>query len=159
MSATASVGLGFFSGSASVQFLQQNDYSSYSNYVFIHSEIQDPKQIIPPPPLLDSARPFLAERAVKFGEQYGDQFVYGVQTGGSFTAIIEIQSSSSSEHSSTATQVQASLPFGIGGDVEFAKTVDALNSSGRRSRMFRVNVPYGFKSATSGAIAPGGQPR
>src|SRR4029077_12682700 len=45
------------------------------------------------------------------------------------------------------------------GSTPSSARVRASCSSDRRSRMFRVNVPYGFKCCHFRAIAPGGQPR
>jgi hypothetical protein len=131
MSLSESVGLGFFSESAGYSFFQQSAYNSYSNYVFIHAEVKNPERVLDPPPLLPSAKQFVSQGAVKFGEQYGDEFVYGVQSGGSFTAIISVQSSSSEDQNKASAQLQLSLPIGVGGDAEFSQAIQALKSFNR----------------------------
>jgi hypothetical protein len=109
MSAEASIGIGMFSGDASLDYRRTVSLNSYSTYMLVKVSVLNPTQTIRNPSFNDAARLALAADAVRFRNLCGNLFVSSLSTGGEFTALISISSRSEQEKRELDTAVSASV--------------------------------------------------
>lgn len=113
ISVEASGGVGLFSASASMDFCKSCELDSSSVFLLVSVKVTNAFTMIDAPGISQAAAALLASGNVTaFQDQYGDMFVRGLQTGGSFFGVIEIKTSSETDKQSLSTSISAAYgPF------------------------------------------------
>src|SRR5690554_1846486 len=108
-SAAASLGVGIFEGSASAQFFSSRIVHSYSLYVYVDVVVKNPAVVLKRSRFTPQAKQVIQKGAKEFLSYAGNCYVYGIRTGGRFTAIAEFQSKTEEEYKATAASVSAAI--------------------------------------------------
>jgi len=131
ISVEANGGIGLFSASAAMNFSQSCQMNSSSVFLIVSVKVTNAFTMIEAPGISQAAAALLAAGNVTaFQNQYGDMFVRGLQTGGSFFGVIEIETKSETDQQSTSASVSAAYgPFGGSGNFSssFTQTVESHN--------------------------------
>jgi hypothetical protein len=124
---------GLFGGSDKFKMAQDASFKSYSVFLFVDIIVQNPskhligEQLAPTPSALLSAGNF-----DRFRQEFGDFYIKGIKMGGEYCAIVEIETTDSSDQTNISNKLETAGFFGAGGadlattfSSEFAKvTVD-----------------------------------
>jgi hypothetical protein len=106
----ASVNYGLFHGSASFDFAQSQKFSRFSNYLLASVRVINPFRQMHDIKITDSARKLLENgKTDRFREQFGDRFVQGIQTGGSFYSLLEFTSESDEDQRKMAATIDVGM--------------------------------------------------
>jgi hypothetical protein len=128
---------GLFSASAAAEFLSQSNFSRYHTYVLARCIVGAPDQIISDPQIKDTV---LAEAKTMtkeaFNQVYGTEFLKGVQLGGYYYGVIEIESVSSEEQQQIAVAVSGS-GWGVSVDVTVSQKL-AKATENRSKKVFAI---------------------
>lgn len=120
--ASASFLGGLFGASAEVKISQNQDINSYYTYSLVQVNVINPPRLLRNPRLKDAARDVLVEQGwQEFAAQYGWEYIEGVITGGSYYALIEIQTTNEVQQQNVKTKLGAYYGlFKLSGEVETA---------------------------------------
>lgn len=106
---TASLGYGAFSGSGRLQILESHTYNSFTDYLAIKIHIENPTKMLKTEVLTDEALKRCKEGQEDFLKYAGNEFIYGIVTGGEAIAIYEFQSKDESDRKSMQLDIDASV--------------------------------------------------
>jgi hypothetical protein len=127
ISASASGGIGLFSASARMDYAKSCAINTSSVFALISVQITEAFQSIKSPGIDPAAAAVLANgNEQRFRQQYGDMFVRGIQSGGVFFGLIEIQTKDETDKESVSASVSASYA--------------AFSASGQFSQSFQDTV-------------------
>ena len=113
LNADAAAMFGLFGGSASFNFGQQRKFHSFSQFLVVSIQVQNPLLQIPDPVLTPSAHGLLAAgQTDQFQQEFGDSFVLGIGTGGLYYAILEFTSQSQEDLENISGKLEAG-EFGV----------------------------------------------
>lgn len=86
-------------GSIKAKFLSSFKEDSYTVYIFVYVLVNNSQTLLDMTenPLTESAANLFVTNPREFINQYGDMFVYGINTGGEYIGILEISSSTTEE--------------------------------------------------------------
>lgn len=127
--ASASFGWGVFSSDATAHFIQTGEFTQYNNFVLARVTIANPFRMLSARALTDPpALGWAKAGANVFISRCGDQFIYGRQTGGDMTAIIQFSSTSDSDQQQVTASINASLAGFGGGSAEFSNKLQKLTT-------------------------------
>ena len=131
ISVEANGGIGLFSASAAMNFSQSCQMNSSSVFLLVSVKVMNAFTMIEAPGITPAAAALLANGNVTaFQQQYGDMFVRGLQTGGSFFGVIEIEASSETDQQSVSASVSAAYgAFGGSGSFSSSFTQAVSNRS------------------------------
>jgi hypothetical protein len=115
VSANASFGNGVFSADASVQYLSSTKLTSYSSYLLVTSSNQNARQLLTHYTLTNEAKSALRSGLPQFVKLCGDQYVSGLVTGGSISAVLSASSSTTAEQEDASATLHAA---GFGGSLD-----------------------------------------
>jgi hypothetical protein len=117
VSAEANGGIGLFKASARLDYAKSCNMNSSSVFLIVRVQVTNAFTMIKQPGISQAAATLLANGDVAaFQRQYGDMFVRGLQTGGSFFGVIQIQTSSETDKQSISAKVSAAYgAFGASG--------------------------------------------
>jgi hypothetical protein len=131
ISVEANGGVGLFSASARMDYAKSCQMNSSSVFLLVRIQVTNAFTMIKQPGISQAAATLLANGNVTaFQQQYGDMFVRGLQTGGCFYGVIEIETSSETDQQSVSASVSAAYgPFGGSGSFSdsFKQTVSNRN--------------------------------
>ena len=99
--ASASFSSGAYSGNASVSYATSKTMSRYHEFLLINEEVTNLTQFLKSTNLTDKAAKVVKD-PFKFRAMCGDQFIVGIQTGGTFSAILNATANSEQEQTSVA---------------------------------------------------------
>lgn len=129
LSASVSYSALFVSASASASFLTQSSFSRYRTYVVGRCIVSLPDRSIKEPKLkaevLGQAKAITKDQ---FTQIYGSEFLRGIQAGGAYFGVIEIESTSSEEQEQIAVAVSAS-GWGFSADVSISKQLEQVTKT------------------------------
>lgn len=109
VSASASLGIGPFSGSAEAKYASLQQINRYSTYLLVSVTVYNSARIIRSPRLNPEAYTLLQNEGWDtFEQRYGPQYMAGVRTGGSYHALITINTTSKQEQNEISAAVSAS---------------------------------------------------
>ena len=114
---SASFGNGIFSADASVQYLSSSNVTQYSSYLMVTSTNKNAQQLLTRYHLTSDAKKALKQGLPQFVALCGDQFVSGVVTGGSLSAVISASSKTTAEQIDANATLHAA---GWGGSVDIS---------------------------------------
>lgn len=129
VSAKASGGIGLFSASARFDFAQKCKVHSSSVFLVVSVKITEAfKSIAQPGIEAEAAALLAANNTDRFREEFGDMFVRGIQSGGQFFGVIEVQTRDQTDSKTISAGLSASYAaFSASGS--FDKTfTDTVNS-------------------------------
>lgn len=98
--------IGWFSTNSSMQSLQSTVQNGLSNFLVATISVSNQTKNLKNPSLTQEAEKLLKKDPVKFYENYGDQFISGIVTGGTIHVIYEFFSTSLEEKKSLAVNVK-----------------------------------------------------
>ncbi|MDA2302631.1 hypothetical protein PDN43_25860 [Bacillus cereus] len=86
-------------GSTKAKFFSSFKEDSYTVYIFVYVLVNNSQTLLDMTenPLIDGAANLFVNSPEEFINQYGDTFVYGINTGGEYIGILEISSSTKEE--------------------------------------------------------------
>jgi hypothetical protein len=126
ISSDLSAAVGLFGGSAKFRFAERCQLHNYSLYLVMHAKVLNDLAQVSAPQLKPDAELLLRNGDFpRFREQFGDQFVMGIRTGGQLDIVLEIQKFSSTNSNDVKVDLAAG---GILGPVT-GKTEDAINDT------------------------------
>ena len=89
LSASASFGFGIFGGDLAVQFMQSDTFNSFENFIFIDVLVTNPSMVLKSYNLTVPALEKANRGMMPFIKYCGNSFIYGTQTGGRLTAVVQ----------------------------------------------------------------------
>jgi hypothetical protein len=132
LSVEANGGIGLFSGSARMDYAKSCSIHSSSVFLIVRIQVTQAFTMIKQPGIDPAAAALLANGNVtRFQEQYGDMFVRGIQTGGQFFGVIQVDTHSESDQESVSASVSAAYgPFGASGSFsdQFKQALNGRNT-------------------------------
>lgn len=145
---SASFGFGFYSGSASFEFMKNTNISKFSSIVCAKVLVHNSAEYIKKLEFNEEAIHLLGEgteeNVGRFFSRFGDCFVFGRQTGGYFYALAEIVSESAEEQREITAAIEGSIgPFSGSG-----RFSDKLLEVSRKNQ---VHITY-IRNGSSGAL-------
>ncbi|MBV9509768.1 MAG: PASTA domain-containing protein [Caulobacteraceae bacterium] len=131
ISASASGGVGLFSASARMDYAKSCAVNSSSVFAMVSIQVTEAFQMIKAPGIDPAAASVLANgNESRFRQQYGDMFVRGLQTGGVFFGMIEIETKDETDKQSLSIAVSGSYAaFSASGQFSQSFT-DAVKNRG-----------------------------
>lgn len=108
VSAAASMGFGIGRGSAEAQYLRESSSNRYAYFFTVRSEVTNPTEELRSARLTDTARALVGHDPAAFVQQCGTHFVSGRVTGGSFFAIVRINTESLADYNNVQTRMSGS---------------------------------------------------
>ena len=131
ISVEANGGIGVFSASARMDYAKSCQMNSSSVFLLVRIQVTNAFTMIKQPGISPAAATLLANGNVTaFQQQYGDMFVRGLQTGGCFYGVIEIETKSETDKQTVSASVSAAYGlFGGSGSFSssFTQTVSSRN--------------------------------
>jgi len=147
VSASVNGSYGLFSASASGSYLKETEVNSYSLFFLINSLVQNNEERVTNFVLTDRARNLPAD---DFRARFGDYFVVGVVSGGTFYSLMELKTDSqqTKEEISVGTEADyGGATFSIGGkfssDIKSAASHTGVNLSIKQQA---IGAPSWFNS-------------
>jgi hypothetical protein len=129
INASASFSSGVYSGNASIAYASSKKISRYGEYLLINEQVENVTRFLKSTVLTVDAKK-VRNNAFKFRQMCGDQFIVGIVTGGSFSAILKA-SSSSEEDQKSAKATFSAAAYGGSLDVATTSTFKDLVTKGR----------------------------
>jgi hypothetical protein len=127
--ASASFGWGAFSGNATVSYATSKKISRFGEYLLINETVENVTRFLKSTALTPAANK-VRKDPFKFRQMCGDQFIVGVVTGGSFSAILNASSSSEDDQTSAKATFSAAA-YGNKLDVQTVSNFKDLVTHGR----------------------------
>lgn len=152
ISASVNGSYGAFSGTATGNFVKSVSVNSYSVYFLIDSFVQNSEQVLSDFFLDETQRTLSAEN---FYQKFGDYYVSGFISGGSFLALLEMQTSSREVKDEISTSLEANYDakaFSIGGKF----STDIKNASKHSGVQLQVHLQEVGVSGASDDLKDGG---
>jgi hypothetical protein len=135
ISASASGGVGLFSGSARFKFSKERQVNDSSVFLIVTVQVINPFQQIKAPGITKPASDLLGDgQTQKFQDEFGDMFVRGLVTGGLFFGVIEVQTHDLDEKTKVSASLKASYAaFSADGtfDTNFHQTLQTHQTTVR----------------------------
>jgi hypothetical protein len=145
LDAKASFGLGPFSADASYRFYEENKYSSNNIYLFLRVKVTNVSETLREFELTSGAWNILQTgNLAKFLSSCGDSFISGRTTGGEFSTIIQIGTTSTENKKDIEAQLRAG-GFGWSANGSVQESLAQI----RRTNTIRVDM---FKRGGIGSI-------
>lgn len=117
-----------FSASASAQFMNDFNYSSYHTYVMIKQEITCAEQVLDKMQLKDDVVKAIPNTTqAEFERLYGTEFLGGMLTGGRYIGIIEIHGTSEQDQQDIRAAVGGS-GYGVTANADIASKLSSATS-------------------------------
>jgi hypothetical protein len=102
-------------GSAAFDFAESSSLHSFSSYLLVSSFVTNASTHMLNEELLPSAKELVAAgRPDRFLQEFGDLYVKGIETGGEFFALVEVQTSDSTDQTNVAASLSV-VAFAGGG--------------------------------------------
>jgi hypothetical protein len=118
INASASFSSGVYSGNASVAYATSKKVTRFGEYLLINEVVQNVTRFLKAIDTTSGAKK-VKKDPFKFRQKCGDQFIVGLVTGGSFSAILNASSSSEDDQSSVKATFSAAA---YGGKLDAATT-------------------------------------
>lgn len=116
LSVDASASAGLFGGTDKFDFVQSKSLHSYSVFLVVSIKVSNPTQHMLGEQLLPAAADLLAKGDNdQFLASFGDYYIKGIESGGEFFAIIEIQTTGTNDQNSVSNSLDVAGFFGDGG--------------------------------------------
>jgi hypothetical protein len=120
-----------FSASAKLDYANSCDFSSFSTYAVIRVRVSNAFVKVKDPKFSTNAWDLLeANNKTRFRERYGDCFISGRQSGGEYFAIYQFTSTSETQKSSLAAEVNAAW-IGVVASAELHAKIQTAKESTR----------------------------
>lgn len=103
------------SGSSKINYLNSFQQNNYTIYICVYVLVKNEQTILDlnDNPLKKTAANLWVRNPKEFVDQYGDSFIYSINTGGEYLGVIEITSSSTSEFQKIQAALSAQATWGI----------------------------------------------
>jgi hypothetical protein len=142
-----------FGGSDKFDFVTSSNFHSYSLFLLVRiTVVNTSKHLLnetlknPGPDLL---RQGTDEANNRFRAEFGDLYIKGIETGGEYFAIVEIETKSDDEKKDISNKLEAGGFFGVGG-ADFAMTFSENFSQATTNESLKI-VSYEIGGAGAGA--------
>jgi hypothetical protein len=127
--ASASFSSGVYSGNASVKYATSKKVTRFGEYLLINEQVQNVTRFLKTIDTTPEAKK-VRKNPFNFRQKCGDQFIVGIVTGGSFSAILNASSSSENDQSSVKATFSAAA-YGGKLDASTMSTFQDLVGHGR----------------------------
>lgn len=146
ISASASVGVGVYSGDASAKYIRSRSFNKYSVFILIDVSVVAPSLVLKKSVMTKAALEAAENGFDRFLGFCGDSYCYGLQIGGQLTAIAQFESKTIANQEKVNASVSAAISGFGGGRASFASAINKLSSIGTYSlTIFRkglaVSIP------------------
>ncbi len=162
INAAASFGWGVFSGDASISYATNKHVSRFGEYLLIDETVQNITQFLVATRLTTEASA-VKNNPFEFRRLCGDQFIVGIETGGSFYAVLEASANSEEEQSDIRTTFSAAAYGGKLDAQTMAKFKELTTNNSLNITVIRKgpadNVPADMDSVKSYAESLPGKVR
>ena len=103
------------SGSEKFSFVESSSFQSYSVFLLVQITVTNTSTHLLGEQLVPSAVDLLANgNTVRFRQEFGDLYIKGIETGGEFWSIIEIQTTDTQDQTEISNQLDVGGFFGAG---------------------------------------------
>jgi len=127
--AKASFGFGVFQGDVSARYYKENKFSNNNIYIILNVKVTNMPEVLRKLELTDYARSLLERDDLSgFLDSCGDSFIGGRTTGGEFTAVIKIETSSSENKREIEAKLRAS-GIGWSASTGVARSLSEINQN------------------------------
>lgn len=107
LSASASLGLGGFTGGAKIKLFNEHSFNSHTYYLIARVGVRNQSEVLGTFSLVPMAKDLLATDPKKFFQVCGDSFIAARVTGGEFLAIMRLETSTVKEKSELSKSFKA----------------------------------------------------
>jgi hypothetical protein len=105
-----------FSASEKFSFVESSSFQSYSVFLLVQIMVRNASTHLLGEKLVESANFLLANgKKDRFREEFGDLYIKGIETGGEFWSIVEIQTTDTTDQTDISNQLEVGGFFGGGG--------------------------------------------
>lgn len=125
VSASASFSYGIYSGSGNFDLFSDDSVNTFSSYMYLSVTVLNASEVLSEKNLLDSRVKQISENTDDFRKGCGDQYVAGVSTGGTFTAVVRIETDSEAHQQS----IDAAISGAAAGFGQASASMDSQFSS------------------------------
>jgi hypothetical protein len=131
ISAAASFGFGIFSADLSADFVRTGSFSQYNTFLFLDVTVTNPTEVLKRPMLTPAAIERAHSGQSAFLDFCGNSYVYGRQTGGQLTAIVQFSSTTQENYQSVKTRVSGSVAGYGSGTLKIDEAIKSLSNVSR----------------------------
>ncbi len=128
ISATASLGLGIFGAKGSVDILRTSDVTKYENFLFVDVLVRNPVEMLRRYSMTEEALRQIQANPSEFVRHYGNAFIYGRETGGHLTALVQFSSTDQYDYENVKAELSASLGIFFKTTASFVKALERMKS-------------------------------
>jgi hypothetical protein len=119
LSVDGAAAYGLFAASDKFDFAESSNFQTYSLFLVVAITVTNTSRHILDEKLVDAGKTLLGQGTdagnKRFREEFGDIYIKGVETGGEFMAIVEIETRSDQEKQDISNKLEAGGFFGVGG--------------------------------------------
>ena len=143
INASASFKKGVGGASAEYSLAKSYQFNRYYTYALMRIIVRNSPQLVQHPELTEEAEKYLSERGwEEFFQLYGDSFIEGFITGGSYYAMLEIQTTSEKEQEET--KLKLSGYYGpVSASLELKQTFEEIQNTKIINIFLRQNGGWG----------------
>jgi hypothetical protein len=125
-------------GSASFDFAESSNIHSFSSFLLVSSNVTNASTHMLNEEILPVAAALVAAgQSDRFREEFGDRYIKGIETGGAFFAIIEVQTTDSTDQTNVAASL--SVEAFIGGAEQLKSHFNSSNLSSLSTHHLDIN--------------------
>lgn len=122
-----SVSYGLFGGSEKFSFAENHRYNSYTKYVMAKVNVTNAFKKIKTPRFDPDAEKMLINDNKNFRKVFGDSFVIGIKTGGTYYALLEFEAKSQEDFQNMSGRIDANYGLFISGNASFNDTIQQIS--------------------------------
>ncbi|MGE5607725.1 MAG: hypothetical protein ACM359_00580 [Bacillota bacterium] len=126
ISAAASLGFGIFNGDVAAQFFRNALYTRHNTFLYVDVIVVNPAEVLKKAILTRAALQRLEDGQAAFLDYCGNSYVYGRQTGGRLTAVVQFSSTDMANFTETNVRVNAQVKAVGNGSVKIDQAIESL---------------------------------
>jgi hypothetical protein len=139
LSVDANAQYGLFGGSDKFNFAQSCNFHSYSVFLLMNIQIQNPSTHILGEKLVTEGSTLLGNNdTARFRAEFGDLYVKGIELGGEYFAVVEIKTTNQTDQTTISDSISASGFLGVG-EADLAATFSSTFEKSVQGHDHRVS--------------------
>lgn len=139
LSASASVGIGIYSGDASSSYFRSRSYNKFSSFVSISASVVAPTLVLKRSVMTQAGLAAAQAGLSRFLGFCGDSYCYGLQLGGNLTVIAEFSAESAQQHEDVSAAVSGAVRGIATAGGSFSSALETLSTISKFSMVLFRN--------------------
>lgn len=127
ISVAASFGWGIFSSDLAASFVRSGTFSQHNSFLFLNVEVTNATEVLRRPMLTQAAMSRAKAGQIAFLDFCGDSYVYGRQTGGQLTAVVQFSSTTVENHEEVSAKISGSVAGYGSGSLKIDEALKSLS--------------------------------